>query len=266
MAATRSSTFWSRLPSSRAFYICINALQMMAGITTLSLCGSDISDFKDDTARKVRINPRSRTNRTGHLMSSHHHQRHHHLILPLSSSHQVTNPLHLSSQAFTMTVSTLSILTSLSLMTEIFHSVATRVWLVLVFLWQWVLVFLWGTAAIVMSTVYLRGSTRTRMRVATVFVYFNLVVWALCSLVGTIGCCAVRRRDANVQMTTVKDKKNRLWWWRRKKKSKSQDQNQNQTDADADADAAKDDDASVETGDAQTFEMRPLPGTGSAST
>ncbi|RVX73320.1 hypothetical protein B0A52_02962 [Exophiala mesophila] len=220
MAATRSSTFWSRLPSSRAFYICINALQMMAGITTLSLCGSDISDFKDDTARK----------------------------------------------AFTMTVSTLSILTSLSLMTEIFHSVATRVWLVLVFLWQWVLVFLWGTAAIVMSTVYLRGSTRTRMRVATVFVYFNLVVWALCSLVGTIGCCAVRRRDANVQMTTVKDKKNRLWWWRRKKKSKSQDQNQNQTDADADADAAKDDDASVETGDAQTFEMRPLPGTGSAST
>ncbi|KIV94968.1 hypothetical protein PV10_02681 [Exophiala mesophila] len=218
MAATRSSTFWSRLPSSRAFYICINALQMMAGITTLSLCGSDISDFKDDTPRK----------------------------------------------AFTMTVSTLSIITSLSLMTEIFHSVATRLWLVLVFLWQWVLVFLWGTAAIVMSTAYLRGSTRTRMRVATVFVYFNLVVWALCSLVGTIGCCAVRRRDDNVQMRRTKDKKDR-WWRRRGKKSKSQNQNQDQTDADADADAAKDDD-SVETGDAQTFEMRPLPGRGSAST
>lgn len=149
-----------------------------------------------------------------------------------------------------MVVSTLSILTSLSLMTEIFHSVATRVWLVLVFCWQWILVFLWGTAAIIMSTVYLRGPVRTRMRVATGFVYLNLVVWALCSIVGTIGCCAGRRKDDTAgNQTNRKNRKDR------KKKTKK---NKNETNA------SKRDGDGTETRDADALELGPT--RGSAST
>lgn len=150
-----------------------------------------------------------------------------------------------------MVVCALSILTSLSLMTEIFHSVATRVWLVLVFCWQWILVFLWGTAAIIMSTVYLRGSGRTRMKVATVFVYVNLVVWALCSIVGTIGCCAGRRKDDTAESRT-KGKT------RKTKKKKTTKKNKNATNA------SERDGDSMETRDADTLELGPM--RGSAST
>lgn len=75
----------------------------------------------------------------------------------------------------------------------------SRLWLLVVFVWQWSIVSLWAIAAGLLGGIYLPHG-RARMRVATGFAYLNLVLWLLCSIVGTVTCCASGR----------KKKKNRL--------------------------------------------------------
>lgn len=70
----------------------------------------------------------------------------------------------------------------------------SRVWLLIVFVWQWLIVALWAIAAGLLGAIYLPDG-RARMRTAAAFAYLNLVLWLLCSIVGTVSCCASGRKN-----------------------------------------------------------------------
>lgn len=80
----------------------------------------------------------------------------------------------------------------------------SRVWLLIVFVWQWLIVALWAIAAGLLGGVYLPHG-RARMRTATGFAYLNLVLWLLCSTVGTVTCCASGRKKKRAALDVESD-------------------------------------------------------------
>ncbi|KAK5044876.1 hypothetical protein LTR84_010414 [Exophiala bonariae] len=138
---------WRYVPFSRIFYLGMNILQSTAGITVVSLCGSDVSENSIQKGRSI----------------------------------------------FTIVVGILSIITAFSFAVEVLLTMPSRVWLLIVFVWQWLIVALWAISAGLLGGVYLPHG-RARMRTATGFAYLNLVLWLLCSIVGTVTCCASGRK------------------------------------------------------------------------
>jgi len=100
----------------------------------------------------------------------------------------------------------LSILTAVALAAEVLVTMPSRIWLVIVFLWQWSIVSMWAIASGLMGGVYLPPG-QAKMRAAIGFSYLNLILWLVCSSVGTITCCASGRKRKQKQKEVVEDGK-----------------------------------------------------------
>ncbi|KEF61383.1 uncharacterized protein A1O9_02949 [Exophiala aquamarina CBS 119918] len=147
---------WRHVPFSRIFYLSMNALQLLGGITTVSLCGSDLSEGSVAQGRTV----------------------------------------------FTLVVAVLSIITALSFAAEVLITMPSRLWLVIVFLWQWSIVSMWAIASGLMGGIYLPPG-QARIRAALGFSFLNLILWFVCSAVGTWTCCTSGRQKKQKQKDVV---------------------------------------------------------------
>ena len=82
-----------------------------------------------------------------------------------------------------------------ALAVETFHTMPSRLWLVLVFMFQATLISMWSVVVGLLGALYLHGQGSARMKAGVGFDVLNLALWVVGLLVGCVGCC-VRSRAA----------------------------------------------------------------------
>ncbi|KIX08699.1 uncharacterized protein Z518_03356 [Rhinocladiella mackenziei CBS 650.93] len=94
---------------------------------------------------------------------------------------------HLGRSIFSIVAGVLSVVIAFALIVETFHTVPSRVWLVLVFLFHWCLISLWSVAVGLLGALYFHGGP-SKLRAGAAFNLLNLIVWVVASILGCQGC------------------------------------------------------------------------------
>jgi hypothetical protein len=95
-------------------------------------------------------------------------------------------------QVFAIAIASLSTVTTILFAIDIFYPFPSRLWLLWVLFWQWVLTFSWLGVVAAFGRRYFNNHA-LRIQVAAGFNIANLLLWLLGSVLGTILMCFRRK-------------------------------------------------------------------------
>jgi hypothetical protein len=157
---------WKDAPTSRIVHLIQVTLQFLAAIIVIGLNASDIEAGPTNTGISVSASK---------------------LIRDTGAA-----PDSVRQQVYAIVIGTLSTVTTVLFALDIFYPFPSRLWLLWVLFWQWVLTFAWLGVTAAFGKRYFNNHS-TRIQVAAGFNVANLLLWLLGSVFGTILMCCRRK-------------------------------------------------------------------------
>ncbi|ETI25461.1 hypothetical protein G647_02234 [Cladophialophora carrionii CBS 160.54] len=114
------------------------------------------------------------------------------IVIGLNASDIADDPTNTGISVLAIVIATLSTVTTILFALDIFYPIPSRLWLLWVLFWEWVLAFSWVGVVAAFGDRYFQNHT-TRFHVAAGFNVVNLILWLLGSVYGTILMCCRKK-------------------------------------------------------------------------
>ncbi|KAJ9610704.1 hypothetical protein H2200_005481 [Cladophialophora chaetospira] len=114
------------------------------------------------------------------------------IVIGLNASDIADDPTNTGISGYAIAIACLSAITAIFFAIDIFYPFPSRLWLLFVLFWQWVLTLAWVGVTAGFGKRYFENHS-TKIQVAAGFNVANLLLWLLGSVFGTISMCFRRK-------------------------------------------------------------------------